>query len=231
MHNDMIHKLAAQNADMSDIERLVNLYWSLSSVLTSDVRGDVVEIGCNAGKTSVFLRMIMDYYAPERALHVYDSLEGLPVPGQEDVEPDTGSSYLKHGECAATEQDIHDTFAKWSVKPPVIHPGWFQDTLSTELPDAVSCAYLDEDFYESIVVSLENLYPKLTDGAIVVIDDYCDGERNELAWDRLPGPKKVCDEFFDDKLESVSVLVGSNGLGFGCFRKGFSPPLDVMWGT
>jgi hypothetical protein len=35
----------------------------------------------------------------------------------------------------------------------------------------------------------------------------------------FPGAKKACDEFFADKPEDVSVLVGAHNLAFGYFRK------------
>lgn len=204
---------------MSDVDRLVNLYWALSSVLTGGVAGDVVEIGCNAGRTSVFLRMVLDYFAPERELHVYDSFEGLPAHGERDVHPPSGEAYLKQGMCTATVEELREAFARWDVREPTVHRGWFADILPSGLPEQVAFAYLDGDYYESTRESLVHLYPRLSPGAIAIIDDYCDAELNPRAWDLLPGPKHACDEFFEDKPERVSVLVGSGDLGFGCLRK------------
>lgn len=220
MDNHVIFALAEENREMSDIDRLVNLYWGLSGVLVAGVEGEVVELGCNVGKTSVFLRMVLDHFAPERTLHVYDSFEGLPPPGPFDA-------YLAEGECPATVEELYATCDRWNVARPVVHKGWFTETLPTRLPDQVCFAYLDGDFYDSISTSLEYLYDHLAPNAVVIIDDYCDKEKNPRAWDLLPGPKKACDEFFSDKPESVSVLVGSGDLGYGYFRKGWSgPPRD-----
>jgi O-methyltransferase len=215
----MIFRLAEDNADMGDIDRLVNIYWALSSVLISGVPGDIVEVGCNVGKTSVFLRMVMDHFAPERELHVYDSFQGLPAPGEHDA-------YLKEGECTATVEQLRETFRTWGVEPPTIHEGWFDRTLPTRLPERIAFGYLDGDFYESTKISLEHVYPRLADKAVIIVDDYCDAEKNERAFDLLPGPKAACDEFFRDKPEKVSVLVGVGDLAFGYFRKGFRPPGD-----
>jgi O-methyltransferase len=216
MDNQIIFDLAADNVDMGDIDRLVNIYWALSSVLVQDVPGAVVEVGCNVGKTSVFLRKIMDHFAPGRALHVYDSFEGLPPPGENDA-------YLKEGECPATVEDVMATFRKWDVEPPSVHPGWFADTLPTELPDQICFGYLDGDFYESTTTTLEHVYPRLAPNAIIIVDDYCDAEKNDRAFDLLPGPKKACDEFFADKPEKASVLVGVGDLAYGYVRRGWGP--------
>jgi O-methyltransferase len=54
--------------------------------------------------------------------------------------------------------------------------------------------------------SLEHVYPRLSRGAVVVVDDYCDPsvlERNNI----LPGAKKACDEFLAGKPEKMTVLI------------------------
>jgi O-methyltransferase len=83
----------------------------------------------------------------------------------------------------------------------------------------IAFAYLDSDFYESILVSLEHVYPRLPRNGLMIIDDYGDKARNPLAWDELPGVKLACDDFFADKPEKVSVLIGTGDLPFGLVRK------------
>lgn len=188
MDNVVILKLAEDNP-LSDIDRLVNIYHLLSQVLVFHVPGDIVELGCHQGKTSVFLRMLIDHYDAERELHVYDSFSGLPKQGKYDT-------YLMDDNCMASIQQLQETFTRWHVELPIIHKGWFQETLPQLLPERIAFAYLDGDFYDSILVSLRYVYPRLTNNAVVIIDDYCDPGRNPNAWDGPPGPKKACDDFF-----------------------------------
>lgn len=212
MDNTIILKLAEDNPDMSDVDRLANIYHMLSQVLVFDVPGSVVEVGCNVGKTSVFLQMIIERLAPDYELHLYDSFQGLPARGPYD-------DYLNQGDCLATKEQVLRTFHKWNQKEPFIHEGWFKNTLSQTLPERIAFAYLDSDFYDSILVSLQQVYPRLSPKAIVMIDDYCDLERNPKAWSGLPGVKKACDDFFCNKPEQVYVLAGSGDLTMGYFRK------------
>jgi O-methyltransferase len=212
MDNHVTLRLAAENR-MGGVDNLVNIYWALSSVLASGVAGAVAEIGCYQGRTSVLLQMIIDHYAPGRELHVFDSFAGLPAPGPHDAD------YTAEGELATGRGAVRETFARWQVAEPVIHPGWFEDTLPDGLPGRLCFAYLDGDLYESVRVSLEQVYPRLTQGAIVIVDDYCDSEKNPQAFSQFPGPKKACDEFFADKPEGMSVLVGAGNLAAGYFRK------------
>jgi len=213
MDNPIILELAAANPNMSDVDRLSNLYHLLSQVLVFGVPGDVVELGCNEGKTSVFLQMVIDHFAPERRLHVFDSFEGLPAPGPQDA-------YLKEGECLASVEDLEANFVRWGLRRPEIHPGWFEQTLG-ELPSTVAFAYLDSDFYASVKASLESVYDRTSKNGIIAVDDYADTENNPRAWPGLPGVKAACDEFMADKPERFSLLAGSGDLAMAYLRKGW----------
>jgi O-methyltransferase/8-demethyl-8-(2,3-dimethoxy-alpha-L-rhamnosyl)tetracenomycin-C 4'-O-methyltransferase len=50
--------------------------------------------------------------------------------------------------------------------------GFFSDTLPSLDAEAFALIRLDGDMYESTYVALENLYPKLSIGGFVIIDDY-----------------------------------------------------------
>ncbi|MFI2238221.1 TylF/MycF/NovP-related O-methyltransferase [Streptomyces chrestomyceticus] len=197
---------------MSDLDRLTNLYWALCSVLRAEVPGEVVELGCNAGLTSVMLEMVLEAESPDRTLHLYDSFDGLPAPSHAD-------QYLREGDCKATEADVCAAFERWGLRRPEIHAGWFDTTLPQQLPDRVAFAYLDGDFYESILTSLTHVWPRLSVGGSVLVDDYCDRLASPRAWDGLPGVKKACDAFFADVPVRSRVLVGAGDLAFAEFRK------------
>jgi len=51
-------------------------------------------------------------------------------------------------------------------------PGWFRDTLPRAPVEQLALLRLDGDMYESTMVALEALYPKLSAGGFLVVDDY-----------------------------------------------------------
>ena len=53
----------------------------------------------------------------------------------------------------------------------------------------ISLLNLDVDLYEPSKVILENLYPRLSKGGVLILDDY----------NVFPGETKAVDEFFNDK--------------------------------
>ncbi|MGH8974903.1 MAG: TylF/MycF/NovP-related O-methyltransferase, partial [Acidimicrobiia bacterium] len=199
-------------ADMIDVERLMTIYWALSQVLVFGVPGDVVELGCNAGLTSIYLQMLIDECDPGRTLHVYDSFAGLPAAGPQD-------RYLHQGDLAVSVEDLEANFRLRGLRPPVVHAGWFQDTLPGGLPPGVAFAYLDSDYFDSILTSWIHLYPRLSPGAIVLVDDYCDRSNNPRAWDGLPAVKQACDAFLQNKPESLVTLPGCGDLAMAYLRK------------
>ena len=58
---------------------------------------------------------------------------------------------------------------------------------SKNLPDQISLLRLDTDFYESTKIELEILYPKLSSGGVLIIDDY----------GHWKGSRKAVDEYFE----------------------------------
>jgi O-methyltransferase len=201
---------------MTNVEQRMNMYHLVSQVLAYGVEGDFVELGCNTGDSSVLITKLLQAYNSDKKLAVYDSFEGLPPAKQIDGE------FYKEGYCKTNEDVLRMNFKTYNLPIPEIHKGWFQDTLPSGLPEKIAFAYLDGDFYDSILISLQHVYPKLTPGAVCLIDDYCDPQINPKGWNRLPGVKKACDEYLADKPEAVEFIY-SGSYSHAFLRKaGFS---------
>jgi len=221
MVNDLLKKLGfwaylqppPYSGLMTNVEQRMNLYHLLSQVLFYGVPGEVVELGCNQGQSSALIRQIIDHFDPAREFHVYDSFEGLPGVSSAD-----GATPYSEGQLRTSKDVLAANFERYGLRLPVIHKGWFEDTLPTGLPEQISFAYLDGDLYSSILVSLQHVYPRMSPGAICLIDDYADPEVYPEAWNKLPGVKAACDEYLADKPEKVSFIY-SGGMSHGFFRK------------
>lgn len=159
----------------------------LESVL--DLDGDVVELGCYAGDTSVLLAAAMRSH-PEKWLWLYDSFEGLP---EKTAEDSTAAGWrFKPGELKVDPETVSRKFRKLQLPDPVIKKAWFQDLdAENDLPSKICFALLDGDFYESIKTSFALVAPKLTNGGIIIVHDYRNPE--------LPGSTKAVTEFLEQK--------------------------------
>lgn len=207
------YRAGPYSGQMTSIEQRMNIFHLAMQVLVYQVPGEVVELGCYSGQTAVLLQKVLQRFAPDRHLHVYDSFEGLPDKSDKD-----GATAFSKGWLSTTEGKLRHNFQLYGLPLPIIHRGWFEDTLPTQLPDRIAFAHLDGDFYSSILVSLEHVYPRLSRNAVCVVDDYCDLAVDPRGWNALPGVKKACDEFFRDKPEKVSSLY-SGPCAHGFFRK------------
>ena len=189
----------------TNVEQRINNYHLLSQVLEFRVPGDVVELGCHEGHSSVILQRILDQLDPTRRLHVYDSFEGLPSLHEKD-----GATHFRPGTIRTTRDVVIENFQRRGLKVPEIHQGWFEDTLPTGLPERICFAYLDGDLYTSIMTSLQYVYPRLSPGAICLIDDY--------GRDVAAGVRQACDEYLADKPERITRLYSAD-MPHAIFRK------------
>lgn len=150
---------------------------------TRGVTGDVVEFGCYVGTTSVHLAEALR--DTDAKLWLYDSFEGLPEKRPEDVSP--AGEQFRTGELAATKKELVRNLKQAHVPMPIIKKGWFSELTTHDMPTQISFAYLDGDYYDSVLQPLRLVWPRLVPGAIVVVDDYV----NEA----LPGAAKAVDEW------------------------------------
>lgn len=206
---------------MLNIEQEMNIYHLVNQICLLKIKGDIVELGCNDGRTAAIIQKTLNENNCGKKIYVYDSFDGLPNKSSKD-----GRTKFQKGWCRRSKQDLINVFKKHNIKIPIIVSGWFRETLPYKLPKKIAFAHLDGDFYSSIKESLEAIYPRLSKGAIVVIDDYYDRKihkniekyvnRNKYSIisnrkikinNDLSGVRKACDEFFVDKDEELKILI------------------------
>lgn len=170
-------------SDQIDEQELALILRELESVLANDIAGDIVEFGCYVGTASVPIGAKL--LTTDRRLYVYDSFEGLPEKTSEDESP-AGIQFVK-GELHASKKQLVKNFTQAHVPLPTIVKGWFSNITPTQVPDQIAFAYLDGDYYHSILDPLALIWPRLSPGAVVLVDDYA----NEA----LPGAARAVDHW------------------------------------
>lgn len=170
-------------SDQIDERELAIILRELDAVLARGVPGDVVEFGCYVGTTSVPIAARLAH--TDRTLYVYDSFEGLPEKSAEDESP-AGMQFVA-GELHATKKELVRNFKQASLPLPVITKGWFSTITPDQVPSSIAFAFLDGDYYHSVRDPLQLIWPRLSPGAVVIVDDYA----NEA----LPGAARAVDEW------------------------------------
>jgi O-methyltransferase len=71
-------------------------------------------------------------------------------------------------------EEVKANFARYGLLDDQVRfvPGWFRDTLPGAPIERIGLLRLDGDMYESTYVALEALYPRLSPGGYLVVDDY-----------------------------------------------------------
>jgi len=120
-------------------------------------------------------------------VHGFDSFEGLPEAWKSD-EP--VGSYSAHGRLPRMPSHVK------------LHPGWFKDSLPVfvaEQTEKVRLIHIDCDLYSSTRTVLNEIYPLLRIGSILVFDEflgYPGYERHEFcAWHQFSKEFKVNYEY------------------------------------
>jgi len=150
-----------------------------------NVPGDVVELGCYEGDTSLLFAEMLRRENSEKRLWIYDSFEGLPE--KSDADYSEAGRDFRAGELCVSKKYVKQRFLRANLPVPVIKKAWFSDLVDTDLPSKISFAFLDGDLYESIRDSLALIEGKMGEGGIVVVHDY----NNE----QLPGVTRAVDEW------------------------------------
>lgn len=155
--------------------RLDNLQHCITDVIRSAVPGDLIETGVWRGGATIFMRGVLKAYGvTDRVVWVADSFQGLPKPDPGRFEQDAGDPFWGYDALAVSLDQVKANFERYGLLDEQVRflPGWFRDTLPTAPIDQLAVLRLDGDMYESTMVALEALYPKLSPGGYAIVDDY-----------------------------------------------------------
>lgn len=186
---------------MIGLRRLDNLERCVRDVVERDVPGDLIETGVWRGGASIFMRAVLKVLGDtSRLVWVADSFQGLPRPNAEDFPADAGETSWRRAELAVGVEQVKANFAKYDLLDDQVRflVGWFSDTLPTAPMERLALIRLDGDLYESTIVALRSLYPKLSPGGYVIVDD----------WGAVPACKKAVTDFrleagIDDQINEI----------------------------
>ncbi len=197
---DIIQYVVDNSLSMVSPEKLWTTAMACRHVVESEIPGDFVECGVWRGGNSIIAAAIFRSLGSDRHIHLFDTFKGMTEPSFSDTSLRDGTDSKEvfmlgqqadHNEwCFAAIEEVRNNFEKLGLLSDRIHfiEGDVEQTLSlpTILPSRVAVLRLDTDWYESTAKELEVLYPRLSVGGVIIIDDYGD-------W---AGAKKATDEYF-----------------------------------
>jgi len=160
---------------MVGVLRLENVQELVQRAIDLGIPGDFIETGVWRGGCCILMRGILAANAINgRKVYVADSFEGLPPPNTKLFPQDRGLTLHKMRALAVSLDEVKSNFDRYGLLDDqvVFVKGLFSNTLPTLAVESFALIRLDGDMYESTYGALECLYPKLSIGGFVIIDDY-----------------------------------------------------------
>ncbi len=160
---------------MAGTARLENALRCCRAAIEDGVPGDFIETGVWRGGITILMRAVLAAYGvTDRTVWVADSFEGLPVPDAERYPADEGVDFSVFPQLAVSAAQVRANFARYELLDDQVQflEGWFADTLPSAPIDRLAVLRLDGDLYQSTIDALNSLYPKLSVGGYVIVDDY-----------------------------------------------------------
>jgi hypothetical protein len=187
------------NYSMTNNLRMFTLIKAFKYIIKNKIKGDFVECGVWKGGNLILLQNLIEKYAIyNKKIYAYDTFMGMSKFSKSDYTDNFvhASDVLKADKktlCYSSLEDFKNNFysnTKFNKNLTIIK-GEVEKTLREKknVPKKISILRLDTDYYSSTKIELEILWPRLSKGGILIIDDYG-------YW---RGCKKAVDEFFYKK--------------------------------
>jgi O-methyltransferase len=176
---------------------------ALADIRESAVAGSFLECGVALGGSAI---VIASHMPPGGEFHGYDVFGMIPAPTERDDDKSRQRyEVIKSGSSAGIWGDryygyvddlyerVKQTFRRFGQvvdgQRVSLHEGRFEDTLAPARP--VAFAHIDCDWYDPVRLCLERIFPVLSPGGYIVLDDY----------NTYGGCRKATDEFLQARTD------------------------------
>jgi hypothetical protein len=182
---------------LTSVDRIAALCDAVRYLGEARIAGDIVECGVWKGGSSMAIALsLLAAGDSARTLYLYDTFEGMPPPTDADRSLDgrTASEQLATSDrdapvwAVAGSAEVARNMAATGYPAERLRfvEGKVEETIPGVVPERIALLRLDTDWYESTRHEFRHLYPRLSIGGILVIDDY----------GHWQGARQATDEYF-----------------------------------
>lgn len=173
--------------ESGSVDLLVKL---VRQMVTDGVPGAMAECGVFRGGCVMAMAYALLETGQLRDLYLFDTFSGMTKP--EEIDGGVANSMWETEQwwCYSSLKEVQANLATTGYPAEKLHyvVGPVEQTLPEATPESLALLRLDTDWYSSTKQELVHLYPRLSSGGILIIDDY-------HAWE---GCRKAVDEYFDN---------------------------------
>jgi O-methyltransferase len=168
---------------MTTPPRVYALARAVEYVAAREISGAIVECGVWRGGSMMAAALtLLRLGVTDRELYLFDTFAGMTPPTEEDVRRSGESAadlLSAEGDDAdiwamASLDDVRNAVLGIGYPPERIHfvKGPVEETLPANAPDKIALLRLDTDWYASTKHELVHLFPRVTRGGVLILDDY-----------------------------------------------------------
>jgi O-methyltransferase len=182
---------------MTTPPRVYALVRAVEYVAARGIPGAIVECGVWRGGSMMAAALTLQRLgATDRDLYLYDTFAGMPPPSEADTtrSGERAADLLAQNDdsshiwAIASLEDVREAVLSVGYPQERIHfvEGLVEETLPANAPEQIALLRLDTDWYASTKHELEHLYPRLSPGGVLIVDDY----------GHWQGARRAVDEYF-----------------------------------
>jgi O-methyltransferase len=166
---------------------IMSLIQSVEYILENNIPGALLECGVFVGgniQAMIKVLKILGHY--DRDIWAYDTFSGMPKPQEIDIEFKTGPAIILWEKNKFANSEVSSRWVRYTLRKvmeqitPLEYPaerlhfikGMVEKTVPKHLPGQIALARFDTDFYSSTKHEFEHIYPRVSSGGIIFVDDY-----------------------------------------------------------
>jgi O-methyltransferase len=188
---------------MTSVERMFAMHQAVRYLEEARIEGAIVECGVwRGGSIMIAIATLNLLKSCGREIFLFDTFEGLPKPDpilDVDIWDNKGHDgwilEARNAEASnwayASLNDVRSNVLGLGYPEKLIHfvKGMVERTIPGQSPDKIALLRLDTDWHSSTKHVLENLFPALVPGGVLIMDDY----------GHFMGARKAADDYFNER--------------------------------
>jgi O-methyltransferase len=205
---------------LTPVKAMYAMYEAACHVTREDIPGDFVECGVWKGGSSMIAALTFARLnAAHRKMYLYDTFAGMPDKDKRDEDSGSGpfqiamgiTTFLRGGHSGifyASVEEVKKNMESTGYPQELILlvRGLIENTVPGIAPEQIALLHLDSDLYQSTYHELAHLYPRLSRGGVLIIDDY----------ENWKGSREATDQYFREQGISINLNpVGDTGARMG----------------
>ncbi len=182
-----------RRATMTGPARVAAVCHAVEYIVRGEIPGTIVECGVWKGGSMMAAALTLQRLKAKRELYLFDTFDGMTPPTSADKDlrgrlADERLGPYSYSHLRVTVEHVAANLESTGYRNSLIHyvRGPVEETLPEKAPEQIALLRLDTDWYESTLHEMKTLFPRLSPGGILIIDDYGDWQ----------GARKAVDEYF-----------------------------------